>query len=55
MEANQNIRYIGGTILVLFGIYRISLYRIKSKRYNFMDEDRFEDEYDDAMGKSGNS
>jgi hypothetical protein len=34
-QANQNVRIAGGAILILFGIYRMALYRIKSKKYNF--------------------
>lgn len=34
-QANNNVRIAGGLILTLFGIYRIALYRIKSKKFNF--------------------
>ncbi|GAB5465384.1 MAG: hypothetical protein Kapaf2KO_08200 [Candidatus Kapaibacteriales bacterium] len=34
-QANTNVRIAGGLILILFGIYRIALYKIKSKRYEF--------------------
>lgn len=51
-EANQNVRIAGGLILVLFGIYRIALYRIKSKRFDFAAEnDEYEDDENEELTK----
>jgi hypothetical protein len=33
------MRIMSGSIFVLFGIYRLSMYYTQQKRYKFMDED----------------
>jgi Ca2+/H+ antiporter len=42
-----------GIIFILFGTYRIALYRMKTKQYNFMLNN--DDENDDSEDKNNNS
>lgn len=41
-EIDTQMRIVFGTVFVLFGVYRLTMYYTQEKRYKFMDEEEDE-------------